>query len=170
MSEETASSSAPLDVGGAGQAGLVEAVMFAMREGSAVGILYSATVARILGISSGDLECLDFVANHQPATAGSLAGATGLTTGAITGVIDRLERAGYVKRVRPDSDRRKVLVSTTDAFFTEVVPLFEPMQRHQAALIDACDDEQLRQVADFMKRSLQAARDAATELSARDNG
>lgn len=143
--------------------------MLAMRESSAVGILYSATVARLIGISSGDLECLDFVASHQPATAGSLAGATGLTTGAITGVIDRLEKAGYVRRVRPDSDRRKVLVSTTDAFLEKVVPLFEPMQRHQASLIGNCDAEQLRQVAAFMEQSLQAARDAVTELGARDD-
>ena len=119
--------------------------MFSMREGSALGILYGSTVARILGISSGDLECLDFVANHQPVTAGALAGETGLTTGAITGVIDRLEKAGFVQRVRPESDRRKVLVSTTEAFLQRVVPLFEPMQRLQASVIQRCHDEQLRQ-------------------------
>lgn len=147
--------------------GAGEAVMFAMREGGAVGILYSSMVARVLGISASDLECLDFVANHQPTTAGSLAGATGLTTGAITGVIDRLERVGFVRRVRPETDRRKVLVSTTEAFVERVVPLFEPMQRHQGAVIADFDPDQLRLVASFMEQSLTAARDALAELSAR---
>lgn len=147
-----------------------ETVMFAMREGSALGILYSASVARTLGISTGDLECLDFVATHQPVTAGALAGATGLTTGAITGVIDRLEKAGFVQRIRPDSDRRKVLVNTTKAFLDQVVPLFEPMQRLQRSVIERCTEEQLRQVAAFMALSLEAARDALAELDSRPAG
>ena len=146
---------------------LAETVMFAMREGSALGILYSSSVARTLGISPGDLECLDFVATHQPVTAGALAGATGLTTGAITGVIDRLEKAGFVQRIRTDSDRRKVLVSTTEAFLDRVVPLFEPMQRLQRSVIERCTQEQLRQVAAFMALSLKAAREAVAELDSR---
>ena len=140
-----------------------------MREASALGILYSATVARIVGISSGDLECLDFVATRQPVTAGALAGALGLTTGAITGVVDRLENAGFVQRVRPGSDRRKVLVSVTDAFHQKVVPLFEPMQRLEGRVIDRCSEDQLRQVAAFMTLSLKAARDALAELNTMDS-
>lgn len=156
-----------VDDGGSGSDGPIsKTVMMSMREGSAIGILYSATVARILGISSGDLECLDFVATHQPVTAGALAGTTGLTTGAITGVVDRLEKAGLVRRVRPDSDRRKVLISTTEEFFSRVVPLFEPMQRHQAAAVEAASEGDLAAVAAFMDRSLEAARDALAELAA----
>ena len=145
-------------------------LMDAMREASALGILYSAAVARMLGISSSDLECLDFVATHQPVTAGALAEATGLTTGAITGVVDRLERAGFVQRVRPDSDRRKVFVSTTDDFLENVVPLFEPMQRLQSAVIGRTPAEHLRTVAMFMARSLDAAREALAELSRKETG
>lgn len=163
----TQTSGVPLNEEAVGrEADPAEVAMFAMREGSALGILYSSTVARVLGISTGDLECLDFVANHQPTTAGSLSGATGLTTGAITGVIDRLEKSGFVRRVRPDTDRRKVLVSTTEAFFEQVVPLFEPMQRHQSAVVGRFDADQLRIVAGFMEQCLEAARDALAELSA----
>ncbi|RVU15230.1 MarR family transcriptional regulator [Methylobacterium oryzihabitans] len=135
-----------------------------MREASALGILYSAAVARRLGISSSDLECLDVIATRQPVTAGALAGATGLTTGAITGVVDRLEAAGLARRTRPETDRRKVLISTTDAFLAEVVPLFGPMHRLQAAVVARCSDQELQLVAGFMAQSLQAAREALAEI------
>jgi DNA-binding MarR family transcriptional regulator len=141
-------------------------VMHAMREGSALGILYSATVAHRLGISSSDLECLDFVATNEPVTAGDLARATGLTTGAITGVIDRLAKAGFVQRLQGE-DKRKVFVGTTAAFARKVVPLFEPMQRLQTAVIDKFTKEQLQQIASFMSSSLEAARMAVTEVGNR---
>ena len=151
-------------------AGSAAQVMDAMREGSALGILYSTAVARMLGISNSDLECLDFVATRQPVTAGALAEATGLSTGAITGVIDRLEKTGFVQRVRLDSDRRKVFVSTTDTFLEKVVPLFEPMQRLQSAVIGRTTAEHLRTVASFMTRSLNAAREALAELNRKETG
>jgi DNA-binding MarR family transcriptional regulator len=142
--------------------------MALMREGSALGVLYSATVARMVGISGSDLECLDFVATHQPVAAGALAGAIGFTTGATTGVIDRLEEAGLVRRIRPESDRRKVLVITTDVFVESVIPLFEPMRRLQSELIGRSTEKQLRTVAGFLSSSLEAARNALAELSTRE--
>ena len=145
-------------------------VMLAMREGSALGIIYSSVVARKVGISSTDLECLDFVATHEPVTAGALAQETGMTTGAITGVIDRLERAGFVKRTRPESDRRKVLISTTAKFTKKVLPLYEPMQRRQSAVVGRCSTAQLKQVAAFMELTLQAARAAIAELDGAESG
>lgn len=135
-----------------------------MREASALGILYSASIARMLGVSSSELECLDFVSSNEPVTAGVLAGVTGLTTGAITGMINRLERAGFVRRERPDTDRRKVEVSTTAAFRERVVPLFAPMLRAQTAVIARYDEAQLRQVHAFMTDSIAAARHALEEL------
>jgi DNA-binding MarR family transcriptional regulator len=142
--------------------------MAAMRQASALGVLYSASVARLIGISGSDLECLDFVSTHQPVTAGALASAIGLTTGAITGVVDRLEKAGLVRRIRPESDRRKVFVITTDAFMENVVPLFEPMHRLQSELIMRSTDRQLRTVASFLLSSLEAARNALAELSSQE--
>lgn len=143
------------------------AVMHAQREASALGILYSEAVARQLGISSGDLECLDFVANNQPVTAGALALETGLSTGAITGLIDRLVDAGFARRLASEEDRRKVFISTTDAFHRKVVPLFEPMQRLQASIIASYTEEHLRLVAEFMTASLGAARDAIAEITSK---
>ena len=83
-----------------------------MRRSSAQGVLFGQTVANVVGISGSDLECLDFLNLEGRVTAGRLAEVTGLTTGAITGVVDRLEKAGLVRRERDPDDRRKVFIAT----------------------------------------------------------
>src|ERR1700734_2618292 len=96
---------------------LMAALDRAMRDASGQGVMYSAVVAERLGINSTDLECLDHVVLRGPISAGALAEATGLTTGAITGVIDRLERAGFARREPDPEDRRKVLVRAEPIVF-----------------------------------------------------
>src|ERR1700756_6065953 len=75
----------------------------AMRRSSAQGVLYGQTVANVAGIANSDLECMDILYLEGRVTAGRLAEVTGLTTGAITGVVDRLEKAGLVRRERDES-------------------------------------------------------------------
>jgi len=70
--------------------------------------LFVHTVSEITGIHSTDIKCLDFLSEVRCASAGDLAKITGLTTGAITAVIDRLESAGFVRRETNASDRRKI--------------------------------------------------------------
>jgi DNA-binding transcriptional ArsR family regulator len=84
------------------------------RDSSLVTVMFHARIAEQLGLSATDHKCLDLAARGgQPMTAGRIAELSGLSTGAVTGVIDRLERAGYVRRVRDPHDRRKVLVEVT---------------------------------------------------------
>ncbi len=71
-------------------------------------------VAELMGVNRTDGRCLDLLEHEGRMSAGDLARASGLTTGAVTGVIDRLERAGYARRVADPSDRRRVLVEPTD--------------------------------------------------------
>jgi DNA-binding MarR family transcriptional regulator len=80
------------------------------QEQSALSIIFRELVAQQLGISASDGECLAYIAESGLVTAGDLARFTGLTTGAITGVIRRLEIAGLVKAERDSMDRRKVVV------------------------------------------------------------
>jgi DNA-binding MarR family transcriptional regulator len=78
---------------------------------------FDQAVADAIGVNRTDLRCLDVIHREGPVPAGRLADATGLTTGAITTVLDRLERAGFARRVRDPDDRRRVLVEITpDAF------------------------------------------------------
>ena len=74
---------------------------------------FDQAVADAIGINRTDLRCLDVIQREWPVPAGRLAEQTGLTTGAITTVLDRLERAGYARRVRDPNDRRRVLVELT---------------------------------------------------------
>src|SRR4030088_878997 len=93
------------------RAALMEELEHAVRRSSALGVIFGQTVANRAGISSSDLECLDFLNLEGRVTAGRLAELTGLTTGAITGVVDRLEKATLVRRERDESDRRKVFIA-----------------------------------------------------------
>jgi DNA-binding MarR family transcriptional regulator len=146
---------------------LMDALNRAMRNTSGQGVLYGQTVADRLGINSSDLECLDFIVMHGPLSAGELAAATGLTSGAITGVIDRLERAGFARRDRDASDRRKVLVRALPAIERRVAPLFQPMERAAMAVLARYSDTELALLLEVFTQLGEAANAAMTELGAR---
>ena len=93
------------------RAALMQELEHAVRKSSALGVIFGQTVANAVGVSSSDLECLDFLNIEGRVTAGRLAELTGLTTGAITGVVDRMEKAGFVRRERDEEDRRKVYIA-----------------------------------------------------------
>ncbi|HEY7622160.1 MAG TPA: MarR family transcriptional regulator [Solirubrobacteraceae bacterium] len=85
---------------------------------------FDQAVADAIGINRTDMRCLDVIQREGPVPAGRLAEETGLTTGAITTVLDRLERAGYARRVRDPSDRRRVLVEVTPEAFHGAADLY----------------------------------------------
>jgi DNA-binding MarR family transcriptional regulator len=136
---------------------LMAALNRALRDASGQGVLYSQAVAERLGIGSTDLECLDIIVMRGPLTAGELASASGLSTGAITGVIDRLDRTGFVKREHDDADRRKVLVRALPAVERRVMPLFRPMEQAAVSALSDYDDKDLALLLDFLLRAHQAA-------------
>ncbi len=136
-----------------------------MRDVSGQGVLYSQAVAERLGMNSTDLECLDHIV-RGPVTAGRLAEVTGLTTGAITGVIDRLERIGLARREPDPDDRRKILVRALPAVGKRVVPLFVPMERTAMAVLSSYREDELALLLDFLTRARDAALAALSELRA----
>ena len=96
------------------------------REMSALTVMFHSRVAEHMGLSATDEKCLDLAMRADGAlTAGRIAELSGLSTGAVTGVIDRLERAGYVRRVRDPHDRHKVLVEVTQQNAEKFAHLFE---------------------------------------------
>lgn len=125
----------------------------AMRRSSAQGVLFSHAVAHRLGIGSSDLECLDIICLNPRLTAGDLAAATGLTTGAVTGVIDRLEKAGLARRERDSGDRRKVLVCAEPAVAERVMPLFRSLQQAFAVELARLSDGEIAFLLDFFDRA-----------------
>ena len=92
---------------------IFEELVYEVRRSQAATDRYDQAVADAIGLNRTDLRCLDVIQREWPVPAGRLAEQTGLTTGAITTVLDRLERAGYARRVRDQNDRRRVLVEPT---------------------------------------------------------
>jgi DNA-binding MarR family transcriptional regulator len=132
---------------------LMAALEAELRRASAQGVLFGQVVAERLGMNNSDLECLDIVNLEGPVTAGRLAEATGLTTGAITGVIDRLEKAGYVRRERDVADRRKVLVVVQPEAVARIGALYEPMRQATLASWKDYSDAELALLLRFARSS-----------------
>jgi DNA-binding MarR family transcriptional regulator len=137
----------------------------AIREVSGQGVLFSAIVAGKIGVNSTDLECLDIVMMRGPVTPSALAAGTGLTSGAITAVIDRLERAGFVRRERDADDRRQVLVTATPAVAKVVAPYGEPMQREVMAVLGRYRDGELQVLREILAECSKAAATAIAEVT-----
>jgi DNA-binding MarR family transcriptional regulator len=147
-----AMSSRPAD-----RAALLAAVLREVRRMTAQSVLIGQAVAERVGLASSDLECLDLALLSGGATAGEFAKATGLTSGAITGVIDRLERAGYVRREKDPADRRKVIVRARPAKTRRIAPLYDSLQREMTALWSQYDAAQLALIHDFLAKSCDLA-------------
>jgi DNA-binding MarR family transcriptional regulator len=109
-------------------------------------------VCQLMGVNRNDARCLDILDQHGSMSAGDLAEASRLTTGAITAVIDRLERAGYARRVPDPADRRRVLVELTQrAYETAVELMVEPYQELYKPLAARYTDDDLRLLIDFTR-------------------
>jgi DNA-binding MarR family transcriptional regulator len=129
------------------------------RELSTRTVLFHAAIAERMGLSQGDHKALDLINDATSAgatmTAGQLAEATGLTTGAITGLVDRLEQANLVRRVPDPQDRRKVVLEPTHARDDELSAIFLSIGQGMTELSERYTDAELELVSDFMRRSIE---------------
>jgi DNA-binding MarR family transcriptional regulator len=115
-------------------------------------MLYNHEVAEKTGLGPSDGQFLTLLQVHGPLTPGRLAELSRLTTGTVTGVIDRLERAGYVRRDRADDDRRKVIVSRIEERIQrDMVALYGAKAAFVRDVLRRYDDEQLAVIADFAR-------------------
>src|SRR5690349_10590700 len=147
------------------KAGLAERLMLALRRSSAAGVLHGQTIARRAGINSTDMECLDLILMSGPSTAGEIGRRTGLSSGAVTGLIDRLEKLGLVERIADPRDRRKVLVRVRDDKIGSLASQFAPLERRTHALLDRYSREELKLLLDFTERAGDLVLERVTELT-----
>jgi DNA-binding MarR family transcriptional regulator len=113
-------------------------------------VLHNQVVAQRVGLGASDSQFVSLLGLHGPLTPGRLAELSGLTTGTVTGVLDRLERAGYVRRRRDATDRRKVVVEPVPEAMTELSRHFAAHGRHADAVLRRRDPDQLRVIAEFL--------------------
>lgn len=135
------------------------------RQHSARVVMFHQAVAERLGLNATDLKSLDLARSaSEPLTAGHLAELTGLTTGAITGVVDRLEAAGFVRRQRDAHDRRRVIIEPLPGREADVVQLFEPLGAAIAALCVRYTDEELALLINFLGQADQLMHEETERL------
>lgn len=126
--------------------------------GSLMNLMGQAAADRI-GINATDLNCLNILSFSGSLTAGDLARATGLTTASITGVVDRLEAAGFVRRERDSADRRRVVVTIViEKALREVASVFAPMVADWQQLAERYTDDELRLIVEFYDQMQQVIR------------
>ncbi len=121
----------------------------------ALGIVGQQEVAQRLGLNVTDLTCLGHIlgAGETPLAAGELAERVDLTTGAVTGVLNRLERAGYARR-RPDpADRRRVRVVPEPEAAARVVAVYQPFYDRLGALFADYTPDEIAVIADWFERA-----------------
>src|SRR6266852_6417633 len=119
------------------------------RTGSLMQLMGQAAADRI-GINATDLNCLNLLSFSGQMTAGQLAKATGLSTASITGVIDRLEETGFVRRERDTTDRRRVVIRLVlERAVSDVATVFLPMVRAWQNMAERYSDDELRLIVEF---------------------
>ncbi len=126
----------------------------ACRELANHSVLFNEAVAERLGLNTTDQRCLDLVeraSREGPVTAGRLAELTGLTTGAVTGVLDRLERAGFVRREKDPEDRRQVQIKLDPERLPKLAALFEPLSEGFAELSSRHTPDQQAAIVAFLR-------------------
>jgi DNA-binding MarR family transcriptional regulator len=118
-----------------------------------------------LGLNRTDLLAINIIENSGGLTAGELAKEAGLTTGAVTGVIDRLERAGYARRVSDPTDRRRVKLEVTPKFYARADRIWGPMAADWASrLAGRFTAEELERVIDFLRTTNELSREHLERL------
>ncbi len=131
---------------------LEQQVMRAARESNISSVLFRNATRRKLGLNITDSECLGYLSIKGVATPTELANYTGLTTGSTTTMLDRLEKAGFIRRKPNPNDKRGVLVEIDEKWTQTAGPLVAGVQAAQAALIASYTAAELATIADFLTR------------------
>ena len=138
---------------------LIGELISEFRAGGNLDRAFDNRAAERLGVNDTDLHCLNIVERAGGLTAGELATEAGLTTGAVTGVVDRLERAGYARRVPDPDDRRRVKVEVTDGFYDRAREIWGPVAAEwEADLGRRFTAAELELVTDFLRASNELTR------------
>jgi len=145
----------------------IDSVIRSLRRVNLQGSFFGQTVAVRFGLSESDIETLEALMDMGASTAGRLSELTGLTSGAVTRVIDRLEQSGYVRRVDDPADRRRVVVEVVPEKIAAIESTLGRIGQASADEIGRYTDAQLALINDFLTRMEQITREEATTLRER---
>jgi DNA-binding MarR family transcriptional regulator len=145
---------------------IIQAIIEKRREMSTETIMFHQAVADILGLHITDHKCLDLIHCYGAMPAGRLAELTGLTTGAVTGIIDRLEEAGYVRRTDDPNDRRRIIVepSKNKKWERKIEAIFIPVHERMHKLLSSYSDSELALLLDAVTKSVEVTHEESKKL------
>ncbi len=144
----------------------IHAIVEKFREMSTQTIMFHQRVADVLGLHITDHKSLDILYHFGAMPAGQLGELTGLTTGAVTGIIDRLEEAGYVRRINDPKDRRRTIIEPTGNRKLEkkIEGIFIPLHERMHKLLSSYTDIELAFLLDAMTELLKQIREESEKL------
>ena len=145
---------------------LADELIRTAREEEAANDAFDEVAAQKLGVNPTDLRCLNILENQGPITAGRLAELSGLTTAAVTAVLDRLEGHGYARRVRVEQDRRQVIVELTPLVLSRAEQIWGPLGQDATDAMKRMSIDELklitshyRTIRDLHQRHIERVRD-----------
>jgi DNA-binding MarR family transcriptional regulator len=129
---------------------IVENLDWRLRNLSTSTVLAATTIARKAGMGPNELKCAEILVRLGPMSAGELAEKAGLSTGAITGIVDRLENAGWAKRIPDSKDRRRVIIQPGPQDTEVMAGLYEGHMKSLNELVENYSDNELLLITDFI--------------------
>jgi DNA-binding MarR family transcriptional regulator len=144
----------------------IQAIIQKHRDMSTETIMFHQNVADVLGLHITDHKCLDLIRQYGAMPAGRLAELTGLTTGAITGIIDRLEKAGYVRRANDPKDRRRTIVEPTQnkKWERKIESIFIPLHERMHKLLSSYSESELDFLLDVSTKTVELTHEESKKL------
>ncbi|WP_436496598.1 MarR family transcriptional regulator [Actinokineospora sp. HUAS TT18] len=144
---------------------LVTGLRDGLRELSVQLTLLNSQVSGKLALRDADLQCLDLITRLGPLSPSAAAKRSGVHPATMTGILDRLERAGFIARDRDPDDRRSVLIRALPERGAEVYGLYAGMNSAMDAVLASYDEDQLTVIADFLRRTTAAGQAATDDLA-----
>jgi DNA-binding MarR family transcriptional regulator len=150
---------------GAARGSTLELLARVGREHSDATVLFHSTIASLLGLHPTDYKVLGILERNGPLSAGEIARWSGLATASVTNLIDRLERKGFVHRLRDPKDRRRVLVEPDSDRVVAARRFFASTRRSLERLYTRYSDRELTIIADFLTRNAERLRNETAKAS-----
>ncbi|MET9651893.1 MarR family transcriptional regulator [Streptomyces sp. NPDC006460] len=147
------------------RAEVIAALTAAGRDSSAASVAFHTAVAAQQDLGATETKTLDLLERHGALTAKELAEHSGLAPASVTGLVDRLERKGFVRRVKHPTDKRRVLVEPRPEKLAEIAPLFDDWAREVHELYEEFSTEELLVITRFLTGSTTRQRDATRRLT-----
>lgn len=135
------------------KAELIEKVILGARQYGISNVLFRNMVGERLGVNVTDMECLGLLFHKKTATPSELAKHTGLSSGATTAMLDRLEKSGLIERRPNPNDRRGTLIVLVKSGMEKVGPMFASARKAQNDIVSRYTEAELNVLADFFERS-----------------